>query len=150
MLAASQSRRSTDLSSAPRPAGLERSGSGGPANLQTTPALEQLTAGFPIEADSPVSSGLNFGYSREFSNLYTVGELLGTGGNAVVRRVMDKRTGTELACKTMPKELKVLLTGPLKRLCSLGPGLLQQAVQHFLIGGSAPVLYSMRRVHSLR
>ena len=72
--------------------------------------MAQLSAGFPIEADSPISSGLNFGYSRELGNLYTIGELLGTGGNAVVRKVTDKRTGTELACKSLLKELKVQLT----------------------------------------
>ena len=109
MLAASLPRRSSDLSSAPRPTSLQKSGSGASASLQTMPAMAQLSAGFPIETDSPIPSSLDFGYSRELSNRYTVGELLGTGGNAVVRKVTDKRTGTELACKSLPKELKVQL-----------------------------------------
>lgn len=110
VLAASLPRRSADLSSAPRPTGVQKSGSAGFASLQTTPAMAQRSAGSPIEADSPVPSGLDFGYSREFNNLYTIGELLGTGGNAVVRKVTEKQTGTELACKSLLKELKVQLT----------------------------------------
>eukprot|EP00891_Asterochloris_glomerata_P002541 jgi/Astpho2/2541/Aster-04254 len=85
------------------------------ASLQTTPAMAQLSAGSPIEADSPVPSGLDFGYSRELNNLYTIRELLGTGGNAVVRKVTEKQTGTELACKSLLKELKDAKSSTVKK-----------------------------------
>ena len=48
-------------------------------------------------------AGVAFGYAGGLEHRYELGRELGRGGNAVVRIVRDRRTGLELACKTIKK-----------------------------------------------
>ena len=66
----------------------------------------QAAEQYLIQDIPAVSPTPDLGYSRDFSSRFDTGEKLGSGGNAVVLVVRDKRTRKSFACKSIQKRLE--------------------------------------------
>lgn len=64
-------------------------------------AERYLTENVPVASPAP-----DLGYSRDLNSRFDIGEKLGSGGNAVVLVVRDKRTRKAFACKSIVKKLE--------------------------------------------
>lgn len=100
-------------------------------------------------------AGITFGYAGGLEHRYELGRELGRGGNAVVRIVRDRRTGLELACKTIkkvcaPRQHAAFPPDAPRRVCLLSSLLGNLGKHRHCYTSSGPTLAAARVEQKLR